>query len=90
MLLLLPLQRPLDEKGHLLWVDGFSFFKRAMGTTPNSLQDRRNFFPDDVLTDLLMIGFETGKILLIKKVAERSVTDIMQQTSKPEQFFDTG
>jgi hypothetical protein len=59
-----------------------------MGAPPNPLQDGKNFFPDDVLPDLLMIRFESRKILLVEKMAEGSVADIMEEASEPEEFFD--
>jgi hypothetical protein len=70
-------QWPLDEERHVLWIDGFPFLKGAMRAPSDSLQEGRNFFPDDVLADLLMIRFESRKILLVEKMAEGPVADIM-------------
>jgi hypothetical protein len=49
-----------------------------MRAPPNSFQDCRNLFLDNVLTDLLMVGSESGKILFIEEMAEGSMSDIMQ------------
>ena len=77
-MLYLLFQRSLDEKGNLLWIDRFSPFKGAVGAAPNSLQNGSHLLLNDVLTDLFMIRFETGKVLFIEEMAERSMADIMQ------------
>ena len=59
-----------------------------MRAPPDSLQEGRNFFPDDVLADLLMIRFESRKILFIEEMTEGSVADVMKQAREPEEFFD--
>jgi hypothetical protein len=59
-----------------------------MRAPPDSPQEGRNFFPDDVLADLLMIRFESRKILFVEEMTERSVADVMEETSEPEEFFD--
>jgi hypothetical protein len=79
---------PLDEECHVFWIDGFPFLQGTVGAPTDPLQDERNFFPDDVLADLLMVRFESRKILLVEKMAEGSVADIMEEASEPEKFFD--
>ena len=79
---------PLDEERHVLWINGFPFLEGTVGTPSDPLQDGRNFFPDDVLADLLMVRFESSKILLIEKMTEGSVPDVMEEASEPEEFFD--
>jgi hypothetical protein len=59
-----------------------------MRAPPDSLQEGRHFFPDDVLADLLVIRFESRKILLIEEMTERSVADVMKEAREPEEFFD--
>jgi len=81
-------QRPLNEERHMLRVDGFPFLQGTMRAPPDSLQEGRNFFPDDMLADLLMIRFESRKILLVEEMTEGSVADVMEETSEPEEFFD--
>jgi hypothetical protein len=78
----------LDEERHVLWIDGFPSLKGTVGAPPDSLQDRRNFIPDDVLADLLMVRFKSRKIVLVEKMAEGSVADIMEKASEAEEFFD--
>ena len=78
MLPIFPLQGLLDEESNLFWIDHLFFLKGTMRAPPNSLQNWRNFFSDNVLADLLMIGSESGKILFIEEMAEGSVPDIMQ------------
>jgi hypothetical protein len=90
MLPLFPLHRSLDKKGNLFWFKGFPSRKGTVGTSPDLFQNWRYSFTNDVLTDLLMVGFESSKILLIKEMAERAMTDIMQQTGKAEEFFYIG
>jgi hypothetical protein len=41
-----------------------------------------------MLADLLMIRFESRKILFVEEMAERSMADIMQEAGEPEEFFD--
>jgi hypothetical protein len=84
------LSRPLDEECNLFRIEGFCLFKCPMGTSSNSLQCMRNLFPNDLLTNLFMIGTESGKILLIKKMAERSMSDIMEESGKTKKFLDIG
>jgi hypothetical protein len=81
-------QGPLDEERHVLWIDGFSFLQGTVGAPLDPFQDGRNFFPDDVLADLLVVRFESRKILFVEKMAEGSVADIMEKASEPEEFFD--
>lgn len=81
-------QRPFDEERHVLWIDGFPFLQGTVGAPPNPLQDGRNFFPDDVLADLLVVRIESRKVLFVEKMAEGSVADIMEEASEPEEFFD--
>jgi hypothetical protein len=78
MLPIFPLQGFLDEEGDLFWIEDLSFFERTMRAPPNSFQNYRNLFLDNVLADLLMVGSESGKILFIEEMAEGSVPDIMQ------------
>ena len=59
-----------------------------MRAPPDSLQHGRNFLPDDVLADLFMVRFESRKILFVEKMTEGSMTDVMEEASKPEEFFD--
>jgi hypothetical protein len=40
-----------------------------------------------MLTDLLMIGVESRKILLIKEMAERSMPRIMEKPSQAKKFI---
>jgi hypothetical protein len=79
---------PFDEECHVLWIDGFPFLQGAVGAPPDPLQDGRNFFPDDVLADFLMVRLESRKILLVEKMAEGSMADIMEEASESEEFFD--
>jgi hypothetical protein len=81
-------QWPFDQERHVLWINGFSFFQGTMGAPLNPLQDGRNFFPDDMLAYLLMVRFESRKILFVEKMAERSVADIMEEASETEEFFN--
>jgi hypothetical protein len=85
---LLFLQRSLDEKGDLLGVDRFSSLEGPMGAATDPLQNGRDFLSNDMLTDLLMVGFEMGEVLFIEKVAERPMANIMEQTREAEQFLD--
>jgi hypothetical protein len=59
-----------------------------MRAPSDSLEEGRNFFPDDVLADLLMIRFESRKILFVEEMTEGSVADVMEETSESEEFFD--
>jgi hypothetical protein len=81
-------QRPFDEERHVLWIDGFPFLEGAMRAPSDSLQEGKKFFPNDVLADLLMIRFESRKILFVEEMTEGSVADVMEETSEPEEFFD--
>jgi hypothetical protein len=82
------LEWSLDEERYVLRVDGFPLFEATVRTLPNSLQDGRNFFPDDVLADLLMVRFESRKILFVEEMAEGTVPDVMEEASEPEEFFN--
>jgi hypothetical protein len=86
----LPLLRLLDEEGDLLRVKDFSFFKETVGTSSNFFQKGRKFLPDDLLTDPLMVGIKSGKILLIKKMAERAMPDIMEEPGQTKEFLHIG
>jgi hypothetical protein len=44
--------------------------------------------PDDVLTDLLVVGAEPREILLIEEMAEGAMPDIVQESGESKQFFD--
>jgi len=88
MLPLFSLHRPLNKKGHLFRIEGFSSLEWPVGASPNSLQNGRHPFLDDMLADFLMVGLESGEILFVKKMAERAVTDIMQQPCKSQKFFN--
>jgi hypothetical protein len=81
-------QRPLDEERHVLWIDGFPLLQGTMRAPSDSLQEGRNFLPDDVLADFLMIRFESRKILFVEKMAKASVADVMEEASESEEFFD--
>jgi hypothetical protein len=78
MLPIFPLQGLLDEESNLFWIDHLFFLKGTMRAPPNSLQNWRYFFPDNVLADLLMIGSESRKIFFIEEMTEWSMSDIMQ------------
>jgi hypothetical protein len=41
-----------------------------------------------VLGDLLMIRFESTKILLVEEMTEGSMADVMEEASESEEFFD--
>jgi hypothetical protein len=82
------LEWSLDEERYVLRVDGFPLFEATVRTLPNSLHDGRNFFPDDVLADLLMVRFESRKILFVEEMAEGTVPDVMEEASEPEEFFN--
>jgi hypothetical protein len=79
MFSLLLLLRPFDQKGHLLRVKGLPFFEWTVGTSSDSFQQRRHFFPYDLLTDLFMIGLESREILLIKEMAEGAMASIVEK-----------
>jgi hypothetical protein len=82
------LLRSLDQKGDLLRSDRLSSPEGSMRASTDFFQEGGDFVSDDLLPDLLVIGLETGEILFIEKVAERPMTNIMEQTSQTEQFFN--
>jgi len=85
---LVPLQRLFDQESELFRIDGLALLERSMRTSTYPFQNRSKLLSNDVLTDFLVVRFESRKILLVKKVTERAMPDIVQQPCEAKEFFD--
>jgi hypothetical protein len=78
-MLFLPLfQGSFDEKGDVFGMGDLSLFKRALRTSLDPLEDGRQSLPDDMLTNPFMVGLESGEVLFVKEMAERTMPHIVQ------------
>ena len=84
---------PLDphQEGDVPRVDALVVAERAARAAPQGADEPAQLVHDQVLRDLLVIEPEGGlQVLLVAEVAERAVTDVVQQAGKAHRLFDDG
>ena len=78
----------LDWKSDVFWSQRLTRSKRSTGATPQLANDIAKIFLNDCLTEVFMREIVVVQKVVIKKVPERSMTDIVEQSGDTHVFFD--
>jgi hypothetical protein len=79
--------RLLDQKGNMIRINFLIIFQHSVGTSPNRPNHLRKSFHNDLLTQNLMGETKSAEDSVVKKVAERPMADIVEQTRKAQELF---
>jgi hypothetical protein len=70
-------QGSLDEEGDVFGMKDLSLFKGTLRTSPDPLEDGSQSLLNDMLTNPLMVGLESGEVLFVKEMAEGTMPHIV-------------
>ena len=72
----------------LIRVEFFAFGEWAGGAAPDLADDWTQMVADDDLPELFVTGMESMQIVVVEKMAEGAVADVVHERRDTEKFFD--
>ena len=80
--------RPSDQKRDLRRIERFAVGQPAVGVPPHAADQVPQFVPHDVAAERLVRMAKGRQIMLVEKMSERPMADVVQQSGQPDERLD--